>query len=123
MLESGPTSRIRQLGDLQAPYTQASRPGLEKQSPIRREVDPTDIEAVHRWFTEVLPTLPPATIEEILEDLLQLDGTSDDKATARIYPKDAPLPSLSSSSPVPFPWHASSWREMLIRLTSRNEGS
>jgi len=82
------------------------------------KVDPTDIEAVHRWFTDVLPTLPPGTIEEILEELLQHDGTSDDKATARVYPKGAPLPSLSSSPPAPFPWHASSWREILSRLTS-----
>ncbi|MGB6640407.1 MAG: hypothetical protein WBG67_06510, partial [Thermoanaerobaculia bacterium] len=35
VLEFGPTRRIPQLGGLQAPYTQASRPGLEKRSPIR----------------------------------------------------------------------------------------
>ena len=36
VLEFGPTRRIPQLGGLQAPYTQASRPGIEKRSPIRQ---------------------------------------------------------------------------------------
>lgn len=87
------------------------------------EVDPTDIEAVQRWFSETLPTLPPDTIEEILEELLQHDGAGDDLAPAPAYPKDAPLPSLSSSPPAPFPWFASSWKEMLVRLAGRTKGS
>lgn len=87
------------------------------------QIDPADIEAVQHWFSEVLPTLPPDTIEEVLEELLQHDGASDDQATPRVYPKGVPLPSLSSSPAAPFPWPASSWRELLIRLTSRNKGS
>jgi len=87
------------------------------------EVEPTDIEAVQRWFSEVLPTLPPGTIEEILEDLLQHDGASDKELPAPVYPKGAPLPSLSSSPPAPFPWPASSWRELLFRLMRRNTDS
>ena len=86
------------------------------------EVDPSDIEAVQRWFSEVLPTLPPDTIEEILEELLRHDGAGDDLAPAPVYPKHAPLPSLSSSPPAPFPWLASTWREMLVRLAGRTKG-
>ena len=87
------------------------------------EVDPTDIEAVQRWFSETLPTLPPDTIEEILEELLRHDGASDRQLPAPVCPKDAPLPSLSSSPPAPFPWLASTWREMLVRLAGRTKGS
>ena len=87
------------------------------------QIDPADIEAVQHWFSEVLPTLPPRTIEEVLEELLRHDGTSDDHSPAKVYPEGAPLPSLFSSPPAPFPWPASSWRELLIRLTSRNKGS
>jgi len=87
------------------------------------QIDPADIEAVQHWFSDVLPTLPPDTIEEILEELLQHDGASDDLAPAPAYPKDAPLPSLSSSPPAPFPWFASSWKEMLVRLAGRTKGS
>jgi len=87
------------------------------------KVDPTDIEAVQRWFSTVLPTLPPATIEEVLEELLKHDGASDDKSLAPVYPKDAPLPTLSSSPPAPLPWFASTWREMLVELAGRKRSS
>ena len=42
-------------------------------------VDPGDPEAVRHWFTEVLPTLPPETIEEILEVAPEGRDTTDDK--------------------------------------------
>jgi len=87
------------------------------------EVDPADIEAVQRWFSEVLPTLPPATIEEVLEELLLREGASHKELPAPVYPKDTPLPSLSSSPPAPFPWLASTWREILVRLVGRAKGS
>ena len=38
------------------------------------DVDAGDIEAVQNWFTEVLPTLPPEVIEQVLHDLLERDG-------------------------------------------------
>lgn len=87
------------------------------------EVDPTNIEAVQHWFSEVLPTLPPDAIEEILEELLRHEGTIDHPSPAKVYPKSAPLPSLSSSPPAPLPWPASNWRELLIRFMRRNSDS
>ena len=80
-------------------------------------VDSDDIAAVQRWYTEVLPTLPPATIREILDALLTSDGTVGDKDMERSYPSDVPLPSLSSSPPEPTPLLAAAWREFLTRLT------
>lgn len=83
------------------------------------DVDPSDIEAVQHWFTEVLPGLPPETIEEILEDLLASEGADEAQEPARSYPRDVPLPALSSSSPVPTPLLAAGWKEILIRLMRR----
>lgn len=80
------------------------------------DVDPNDPKAVQHWFTEVLPTLPHDTIEEILETLLKSEATSDTKETARSYPKGVPVPSLSSSPPAPIPILARGWREIFIKL-------
>ena len=82
-------------------------------------VDPEDIEAVQHWFTEVLPSLPPETIEGILEDLLASDRADQDKDTARSYPRDVPLPSLSSSPREPVPLLAAGWHELLLRWVER----
>lgn len=86
-------------------------------------VDPTDAEAVQRWYTEILPTMPPETIEEILEHLLADVGTKSEEKTARSYPRDVPIPSLSSSPPASIPLLAAGWRELLIKLRRRNRGS
>ena len=82
-------------------------------------IDPTDAEAVGHWFTEVLPALPPETIEEILEDLLESEGADSGERTSPSYPTDVPLPSLSSSPPVPLPPFAAGWKELLTRLAGR----
>lgn len=84
-------------------------------------VDPNDPEAVHEWFTEVLPTLPHETIEEILEVLLVADGSSTDKDTVRSYPHGVPLPSLSGSPAAQIPLLAARWRELLNQLTARRK--
>ena len=83
------------------------------------DVDPSDAAAVQHWFSEVLPTLPPETIEEIFETLLEHDGADDDRSAAPAYPRDVPLPSLSSSPPADIPLLAAGWREILIKLTGR----
>ena len=87
------------------------------------KVDPTDSDAVRHWFTEVLPILPHATIEEILEALLQGDGPIDEEQPARSYPQGVPLPSLSQSPAVLTPLLACGWRELLNRLTGQRTKS
>lgn len=82
-------------------------------------VDPDNPEAVHHWFTEVLPSLPRDTIEEILEILLEGEGSSGDKETVRSYPRGVPLPSLSASPPATIPLFAAGWRELLAKLKGR----
>lgn len=85
-------------------------------------VDPADTEAVQHWFNEVLPTLPPDTLEEILEDLLEHEGegsSAEREESARTYPQGVPLPSLDSSPAAAVPLLAAGWRELLSRLTGR----
>jgi hypothetical protein len=86
------------------------------------KVDPNDAEALQRWFTRVLPTLPRETVEEILELLLENEGSSDDAERRGSYPRDVPLPSLSSSPPAPIPLFASGWRELLHKLKRPSKG-
>jgi hypothetical protein len=80
------------------------------------DIDPADAKAVQHWFSEVLPTLPPATIEEILAALLAREGISGDNPAAPVYPRNVPLPSLSSCPPAEIPLLAAGWRELLIKL-------
>ena len=82
-------------------------------------VDPANHEAVHHWFSEILPTLPPATIEAILETLLGHDGTGDTRTSPPVYPRGVPLPSLSSSPRAAIPLLAGGWRHILITLSGR----
>lgn len=66
-------------------------------------------------------TLPPDTIAEILEILLEGEGTSAEKETVRSYPKGVPLPSLSGSPAAQIPLLAAGWRELLNKLTGRQK--
>lgn len=86
-------------------------------------VDPGDPEAVQHWFSEVLPTLPPETIEEILEALLGEEETTDERPTVRSYPKGVPLPSLSGSPAAPIPLLAAGWKDLLNKLVGRRTKS
>ena len=79
-------------------------------------VDRDDIRAVEAWFKDELPTLPAATIEEVLRELLEKDGAPEERPIARAYPEMAPLPSLRSSPGALPPLLAERWRMLLRRL-------
>lgn len=83
------------------------------------DVDAGDIEAVQNWFTEVLPTLPPEVIEQVLHDLLERDGEIPERTVIPVYPKRAPLPSLGSSPHVDAPFFAEPWSRLLRSIASR----
>lgn len=89
----------------------------------RHGIDPSDPEAVERWFSEDLPALPAEQIEKILEELLAYDENSEHTSGARHYPKGVPLPSLKGSPVAPTPLFAAPWKELLrtlfLRLRSR----
>ncbi len=83
------------------------------------DVDPEDIEAVQKWFTEALPTLPLNILEQVLEELLTHDGATADREIIPVYPERAPLPSLRSSPPIVAPLLAEDWKRILRRLLAR----
>lgn len=83
------------------------------------KVDPEDIEAVQRWFTEALPTLPVDIIEQVIRDLLAQDGATPEREIIPVYPERAPLPSLELSPPVALPLLAEDWKRLLRRLATR----
>jgi len=83
------------------------------------DIDPDDIEAVQNWFADELPKLPIDTIEQVLHDLLERDGSAAEREIAPMYPKRVPLPSLGSSPPALPPLLAEQWRTLLGRLLRR----
>ena len=85
--------------------------------------DAADAEAVQRWFSEVLPSLPTEQIEKILEELLAYDEDGDDTSGVRYYPKGVPLPSLEESPVAPVPLLAATpWKELIRALFVRHRG-
>ena len=79
-------------------------------------IDPQDSEAVERWFSETLPTMPKAQIETVLEDLLGRDGHESTRDDIRTYPSGIPLPALSTAPHAPIPLLAGDWKNFLSRL-------
>lgn len=86
----------------------------------RHGIDPSDAEAVQRWFSEDLPSLSTEQIEEILEELLAYDENGEITSLVRCYPKGVPLPSLEES-PVALATllAAVPWNERLRALIAR----
>ncbi len=82
-------------------------------------IDPSDPQAVQRWFSEDLPALPIEQIEEILEELLAYDANGEDSPGARHYPEGIQLPLLKKSPAAPTPLLAVRWRELLRTLIGR----
>ena len=82
-------------------------------------IDPDDVEAVQEWFAEELPKLPVDTIEQVLHDLLERDGTTAERTIIPVYPKGVRLPSLGSSPQVEPPLLAEEWKRLLSRLLNR----
>jgi len=88
------------------------------------DVDPGDLVAVQHFYRETLPTLEPATIITILEELLAREGSTTSEGPEPFYPGGAPLPSLRGSPPLLLPLFACGWREMLRRvLRSEQRGT
>lgn len=83
------------------------------------DIDPEDVEAVQKWFTDELPELPAEIIEQVLHDLLAQDGATAEREIVPVYPERAPLPSLGSSPPVAPPLLAEEWKRLLGRLAAR----
>ena len=82
-------------------------------------IDPTDLEAVQHWFSEVLPTLPVEQINDIIEELLAHDATNAEAPLDRSYPDKVRLPSLGDSPPASSPLFASRWKDLLRILVKR----
>ena len=84
-------------------------------------VNPDDLEAVQHWYERVLPTLPPKTVEKVLEGLLENETLDLKDEPRRVYPEITRLPSLEEAPPVPLPLLAAGWGEFLRRLLRRHK--
>ena len=84
-------------------------------------IDAADADAVQRWYEEQLPQLPPETLEEIVEALMDQDQTVTERSNPmpRNYPSGAPLPNLDEVQPVNLPLLAAGWRDLIKQLLRR----
>ena len=87
-------------------------------------VDARDAAAVRSWFTEVLPTMTPERIADVLEELIEREGEPYDADFPCDYPTDVDVPALKDSFPAPTPRLALGWiaflRRMIYRMTARS---
>ncbi len=79
-------------------------------------VDPRDAEAVQRWFSETLPSMTPAQIEIVLDELLSREGSGPTRPDICKYPAGVPLPRLSTAPFAPIPLLARGWKIFFKRL-------
>lgn len=84
-------------------------------------IDATDADAVQRWYEEQLAQLPPDSIEEVLEALLDQSQTAAKRGdqVPRNYPSAAPLPNLEQAQPIRLPLLAAGWRHLIRQLLGR----
>ena len=60
-------------------------------------VDPSDMDAVQRWYQESLTNLPLERLEEVLEELLAAIGEPESEPPRPVYPDAPSLPRLDES--------------------------
>jgi hypothetical protein len=60
-------------------------------------VDPTDMDAVQRWYQESLANLSLDRLEKLLEELLAAVGEPEPDPPRPVYPEAPPLPTLDQS--------------------------
>lgn len=83
------------------------------------DIDPSDLQAVRRFYEETLPTLEPTEFFTILEELLAYEGRAGEVGPEPVYPRASALPTLLGSPPPLLPLLACGWGAMLCRLLRR----
>lgn len=75
-------------------------------------VDPTDRDAVAKWYREELPAISAAKVEACLAKMLGSDLTEEESDDVDFFaePKDVPLPRLCDAPPARIPLPARLWQ-------------
>ena len=60
-------------------------------------VDPSDMDAVQRWYQDALQELALDRLDEVLEELLAAIGEPERDPPTPVYPETPPLPTLDES--------------------------